>query len=84
MSIVTVTKTSLKEIDNLDFLTENLSKVLLRERDPSNKDTSILVNSLFYVDKSSVLSKKYIDVFRSLLRDQFNKKEFNDLFIKKK
>ncbi len=71
-SIVTVTKTSLKEIDKLDYLIENLSKVLLREKDSLNKNSTLKVNLLFNVDKSSILSKKYIDIFRSLLNDQLN------------
>ena len=83
MSYVTVTKISFKDIDKLDNLTENLSKVLLREKDPSNKDTSPKFTSLFNIDKSSVLTKKYIDLFRSLISDQLNKPEFNELYIRK-
>ena len=82
-SYVTLTKTSFKEINKLDKLAQNLSKVLLREKDPSNKDISPKVNSLFNIDKSSKLTTKYIDLFRSLLSDQLNKPEFNELFIKK-
>ena len=80
---VTLTTTSFKDIDKLDDLAENLSKVLLREKDPSNKDNSPKVNSLFNIDKSSVLIPDYINMFRSLLSDQLNKVEFNELYIKK-
>ena len=82
-SYVTVTKVAFKDIDKLDDLCENLSKVLLREKDNENKDNSPKVNSLFNIDKSSVLTQKYIDLFRSLLSDQLNKVEFNDIYIKK-
>lgn len=83
MSYVTVTKISFKDIDKLDNLTENFSKVLLREKDPSNKDTNPKYNSLFNIDKSSVLTQKYIDILRSLLSDELNKPEFNELYIRK-
>ena len=76
-SYVTLTKTSFKEIDKLGELAQNLTKVLLREKDPSNKDISPKVNSLFNIDKSSILTPKYIDLLRSLLSDQLNKPEFN-------
>ena len=82
-SYVTLTKISFKEINKLDILAENLSKVLLREKELANKDTSPKVNSLFSIDKSSVLTPDYINLFRSLLSDQLNKPEFNELYIKK-
>ena len=68
----------------MDDLAENLSKVLLRQKAPENKDTSPKVNSLFNIDKSLVLTSDYINLFRSLLSDQLNKPEFNELYIKKK
>lgn len=82
MSYVTVTKISFKDIDKLDNLTENFSKVLLREKDPSNKDTNPKYNSLFNIDKSSVLTQKYIDILRSLLSDELNKPEMNYILEK--
>ena len=82
-SYVTLTKTYFKEIDKLDNLAENLSKVLLREKVPANKDNSPKLNSLFSIDKSSVLTQENINLFRSLLSDELNKQEFNELYIKK-
>ena len=82
-SYVTLTKTSFKEIDKVNNLAENLSKVLLREKLPANKDNSPKLNSLFSIDKSSVLIPDYINLFRSLLSDELNKPEFNELYIKK-
>jgi len=82
-SYVTVTETSFKELDKTDYLAENLSKVLLREKIPANKDNSPKVNSLFNVEKSSVLTQDYINLFRSLLSDELNKPEFNELYVKK-
>ena len=64
-------------------MAENLSKVLLREKLPANKDNSPKLNSLFSIDKSSVLIPDYINLFRSLLSDELNKPEFNELYIKK-
>ena len=82
-SYVTLTKAYFKEIDKLDNLAENLSKVLLREKVPANKDNSPKLNSLFSIDKSSVLTQDNINLFRSLLSDELNKQEFNELYIKK-
>ena len=82
-SYVTVTKISFKDIIKLNDLAKNLSSVLLREKDPSNKDNSPKINALFNIDKSSVLKSNYIDVLRSLLGDQLNKPNFNELYIKK-
>jgi len=82
-SYVTLTKTSFKEIDKLDVLAENLSKVLSREKVPGNKDNSPKVNALFDIDKYSILTQDYINLFRSLLSDELNKPEFNELYIKK-
>ena len=82
-SYVTLTVMSFKEIDRLENLDENLSKVLLREKDPKNKDISPKVNSIFNIDKSSILTQDYINIFRSLFGDQLNKPEFNELYIKK-
>ncbi len=82
-SYVTLTKTSFKEIDKLDVLAENLSKVLSREKVPGNKDNSPKVNALFDINKYSILTQDYINLFRSLLSDELNKPEFNELYIKK-
>ena len=71
-SYVTITETSFKEIGKTDDLAENLSKVLLREKIPANKDNSPKVNSLFNIDKSSTLTPDYINLFRSLLSYDLN------------
>ena len=81
---VSVSQISFKDIEDnsiLSNLTENLSKVLLREKDPTNKDSSPKLNSLFNIDKSSKLTDKYISLLRSLIGDQLN--SFNELYIKK-
>ena len=83
-SNVTVTKVAFKDIDKLDELVKNISSVLLREKDPSNKDISPKICAIFTIDKSSTLKSNYIDVLRSLLGDQLNKPNFNELYIKKK
>ena len=65
-------------------MVKNISSVLLREKDPSNKDISPKICAIFTIDKSSTLKSNYIDVLRSLLGDQLNKPNFNELYIKKK
>ena len=84
-SYVTVTKVSFKNLDKLEELTENMCKILLREKSLSNKDNSPKFNSLFSIDnnKSLVLSENYINLFRSLMNEQFNKDEFNEIYVKK-
>ena len=81
-SNVTVTKVAFKDIDKLDELVKNISSVLLREKDPSNKDISPKICAIFTIDKSSKLKSNYIDILRSLLGDQLNKPKFNELYIK--
>ena len=83
LSYVTLTQVSYEDIDNMDIFVENVSKVLLREKDQLNKDESPKVNSLFNIDNSSLLNSDYINLFRSFLTDELNKPEFNELYIKK-
>ena len=82
-SYVTITKVSFKNLDKLEDLSENLSLVLLRKKDITNKDNSPKFNSVFNIDKLSVLNEKYINFLRSLISDQLDKPEFNDIYIKK-
>ena len=83
LSYVTLTHISYEDIDNMDILAQNLSKVLLREKDQLNKDNSPKVNSLFNVDNSKFINSDYINLFRSVLTDELNKPEFNELYIKR-
>jgi hypothetical protein len=85
-SFVTLTKTCIKEINNLDKLVENLSKVLLRETNPMNKNKTPKSKAKFNIDKSKseILSQDYINIFKQLLNDNyFIKEEFYELYIKK-
>ena len=85
-SFVTLTKTCIKEINNLDKLVENLSKVLLRETNPMNKNKTPKSKAKFNIDKSKseILSQDYINIFKQLLNDNyFIKEEFDELYIKK-
>ena len=51
----------------------------MREKIPDSPK----VNSLFNIDKSSTLTSDYINLFRSLLSDDLNKPEFNEIYINK-
>ena len=82
-SYVTLSQISFNDIDKLDELVENLSKVMLREKTPKNKDSMKKEKALFNLDKSSILTPEYINSIRSLLTDQFNKAGLNELYIKR-
>ena len=86
-SNVTLTILFSKEIiEKLDILSENLSKVLLRKIEISNKDISKKVNAIFKLNDNLIdndKTKKYIEIFNNLLNDQLNKNEFNNIYIKK-
>ena len=86
LSNVTLTTLFTKEIiEKIDILCENLSIVLLRKSEISDKDSSEKLNPIFKLDKdiSQILTIKYIEILSNLLNNDLNKPEYNNLYIRK-
>ena len=84
-SQVRVTEFSMKDIgmeEKILQLIENISYCLLRDK--TENDISPKNPPIFTINKSKLLNKEYINSFRSILGDQLNREEFNNIYIRKK
>ena len=85
-SIVNLTKISFEEIkiySNLDQLVQNLSEVLVREKEQN--DPSPLYNALFNFDNSAKLKTDIIHNIATFIKDydKLTNEKFNEIYIKK-
>ena len=81
ISRVTLTKTSIEEINDLKNLVENLSSVLLRKKNEI-KDNSTKNEPLFKINQTLKLKKEEVkSLIESLKTESLNK--FDGLYIKK-
>ena len=85
LSTVKVTEFSMKDLEceeKLFQLIDNISYTLLREK--KENDISPKNPPIFNLNNTKILTKENIDSFKSVLGDQLNREEFNDIYIRKK